>query len=721
MTAVGNNLYGVFDAYTGEWITYVKVTTGYNGTTITTSNEATYIDRVIYIKVLSSLGGGYAKRVLAEGIADVRWFGVVGNGTTDDFVKFQSAVRITALYQIPLIIPAGVTIYLAGKQLNVNQNADIVFKGGTITNGTIVGNKTTIQAGIFKIFDTSVTLEGTFNMPFICPQHYGAVTNSDSETFANDISAALQACVDSPINVYFPQGFYYISSNVDIPKSKTITLEGITELVSGTSAILPGHARVYSDQNEHLITIQSGGVRIIGGVFDVIGVTGWTKYCIRYDLAYEIWDTYIDSYFVGDAIQLPLTEGLVGSAIGFDMAGLATGGGCVTHGTFKGYVKGFPTGFYGDTFPDGVSVFSNSCKFLQNFHSCKRFYYIQGLGGVSTFEGLLQCADVLTETEKAQEIYPVELNSSFNYVNTFLWDVNLRDQSTQYTYKFAGYTFIGPFTQFHYSGIQNKEVIQAPQGFDNPALSVISRDRYGYNGTFISKLDSGMAAFHKRGTVTFKAYKGAGVDFDTDLDESGASETTDITITNPGNLFAFGVAPPGVTFTGSADLDEDYCEIVLTPTSGTMQWSEFVLYLYQLSNRFKRIQFIEHYSSGTVKYDIYPALDTTNSKRTYKKYINGSATSTKTIVRLIGNQIADSEIKILDLAGQELTPSIVPYIHIAGGQKVFGSLEADGLYNTSSAYTSPIRLGNYRLWVDGTGALRIKNGAPTGDTDGNLV
>lgn len=35
--------------------------------------------------------------------------------------------------------------------------------------------------------------------------------------------------------------------------------------------------------------------------------------------------------------------------------------------------------------------------------------------------------------------------------------------------------------------------------------------------------------------------------------------------------------------------------------------------------------------------------------------------------------------------------------------------------------TGPMRLGNYRLWVDGSGRLRIKNGAPTSDGDGTVV
>jgi hypothetical protein len=35
--------------------------------------------------------------------------------------------------------------------------------------------------------------------------------------------------------------------------------------------------------------------------------------------------------------------------------------------------------------------------------------------------------------------------------------------------------------------------------------------------------------------------------------------------------------------------------------------------------------------------------------------------------------------------------------------------------------TPPLTLGGYRLWVDASGRLRIKNGAPASDTDGQIV
>lgn len=45
-----------------------------------------------------------------------------------------------------------------------------------------------------------------------------------------------------------------------------------------------------------------------------------------------------------------------------------------------------------------------------------------------------------------------------------------------------------------------------------------------------------------------------------------------------------------------------------------------------------------------------------------------------------------------------------------------------GLRSTTSDWTAvPFTAGTYRLWVDATGDLRIKNGAPTSDTDGTVV
>ena len=66
--------------------------------------------------------------------------------------------------------------------------------------------------------------------------------------------------------------------------------------------------------------------------------------------------------------------------------------------------------------------------------------------------------------------------------------------------------------------------------------------------------------------------------------------------------------------------------------------------------------------------------------------------------------------------------SVVQSIHAGVAKKplLLNPSGGDVMVGTG-AYTDPARLGAYRLWVDGSGRLRIKNSAPTSDTDGTVV
>ena len=60
---------------------------------------------------------------------------------------------------------------------------------------------------------------------------------------------------------------------------------------------------------------------------------------------------------------------------------------------------------------------------------------------------------------------------------------------------------------------------------------------------------------------------------------------------------------------------------------------------------------------------------------------------------------------------------ITPRFLTDGADTTFGNLTFQGGgWNTAH----PV-LGTYHLWVDATGDLRIKNGAPTLDLDGTIV
>jgi hypothetical protein len=53
---------------------------------------------------------------------------------------------------------------------------------------------------------------------------------------------------------------------------------------------------------------------------------------------------------------------------------------------------------------------------------------------------------------------------------------------------------------------------------------------------------------------------------------------------------------------------------------------------------------------------------------------------------------------------------------------VIHQVDASGVKVASSSWNGAhLLLGAYHFWVDATGCLRIKSGAPTSDTDGTVV
>jgi hypothetical protein len=141
-----SNLYEIIDDTTGEWVTYVKTTQGYDGTIITGVNEATYIDNVIYIKLKN--GAGYAKRSFS--LMDARWFGV-NKSNTDCTAGIQAAVDMAyklggGIVMLPpekLIVKGTITCY---------QNVSIAGQGfdsavtthATLNTGTEINHQPTL-------------------------------------------------------------------------------------------------------------------------------------------------------------------------------------------------------------------------------------------------------------------------------------------------------------------------------------------------------------------------------------------------------------------------------------------------------------------------------------------------------------------------------------------------------------------------------------------------
>lgn len=677
------NLYEILDSLTGEWVTYLKTTIGYDGTTITSSNESTYIDNVIYIKLTSANGGGYAKRVLPESYINIKWFNLIGDGVTDEFIKLKDSITLSGLMDIPLMLPIGINISLGQNTLTIPENVTLIFKGGTIVNGTIIGTQTKIIAPNRKIFSTNVTLAGTFNMDYICPQHFGAITNQDNTVFENNCSAEIQACIDAPINTYLPQGAYYISSGFIFDKPKNFTLCG---KFSNNDENIIDHATIYTDQNINPVTIQAGQVYIKGGTFDMSPCTAFTNDVIRYDLNYPMWGGEIDTKLFGSRTGM-LTAGIGGNGIRFDQSNITETGGYAVFMKFNLQIDYFYKGVKSDV-KVGL-IFINSLEFNLHLRSIKQFLDIQiGLSD-SHFFGFFQCdANLIQPGEET--IYPIYMGGFSNYIDGVVFDPDL-----QPVIHMAGYNnTIGPRLQQYYESVNkfNEFYNIKTAAILSPNRSYIPRMRVNSkNGMIISKLDTETIGLDKTSTVTINAYKGATIDFDTDLDDTSftLSPTSDITINNPNNFWNFGVEP-NIFFTTAADLDNDFVEIVITAGSLPHQWLCFYLFLSQETNNcFKRIQLIDHNTDGSTSvFNIYPTQPTYDERRTYIFEAFESKTSNKTILRFIGNTLAESDNIIISIDAVRNVQRNVPYIHILGGQTIYGALTTTQ-YKLSALNTAP--------------------------------
>ncbi|MGK6351569.1 glycosyl hydrolase family 28-related protein [Parapedobacter sp. DT-150] len=144
---VGNTIVNNFDRFTGEPFNAEKVTVWADGTIMDDSK----VDNVMYFKVDTGIGGGYAKRTYT-GPANVKWFGARGDGIADD----------TDAINLALSSPAGSLFLESGTYI---VNSPILVEGGK----ELIGEGPTLKPGVSAIGDlatwgTVIRLSGGKNI-----------------------------------------------------------------------------------------------------------------------------------------------------------------------------------------------------------------------------------------------------------------------------------------------------------------------------------------------------------------------------------------------------------------------------------------------------------------------------------------------------------------------------------------------------------------------------
>jgi hypothetical protein len=105
---------------------------------------------------------------------------------------------------------------LGGQEINIPKNCVLQFEGGSLSNGSIVGEQTEIAGVLYHILN-NVTLKGRFSNLASNLVWWGAASGEGI-----DNSAAIQCALDSNIYIVEVSDDYYISSPISLPYNKVI-------------------------------------------------------------------------------------------------------------------------------------------------------------------------------------------------------------------------------------------------------------------------------------------------------------------------------------------------------------------------------------------------------------------------------------------------------------------------------------------------------------------
>ena len=154
---------------------------------------------------------------------------------------------------------------LNGQSITIPSGCTLLFEGGSIKNGTIVGNSTTIEAAQECIFD-SITFSGTFITKAIYPEWFAG--NSDSA----HIQAAVDAAQVIMGIIVLSEKVYNITETINI--NNRVRIQGAQNTQLKTTLAIPiieGNLTytsirdVYFVGNESSIVTDSYGIKMTGG------------------------------------------------------------------------------------------------------------------------------------------------------------------------------------------------------------------------------------------------------------------------------------------------------------------------------------------------------------------------------------------------------------------------------------------------------------------------
>jgi hypothetical protein len=389
---------------------------------------------------------------------------------------------------------------------------------------------------------------------------------------------------------------------------------------------------------------------------------------------------------------------------------------------WKVYAQDVAYALYLPELAPGANQFANSLVANLYINSCKQAVYNHCFN-LSRFYGFIQARDIIHANE--QPLAAIDLGADECHVDLVVFD--LSSAATAGNYRISKvWNNTGKLNELAGNSYQSRALnigfppqshlqIYAPTGF----IPRLARDSgSAITGLAISEFHNELGCLPIKATAyTYAVYDGTAVaDFLTLTDNSvteGIATSSDITLSNFDKLTGISGGFPTATANSSAISGEDYVELFFTYTyRPSAMWFSFTS-----NGGFSQIQVITKNAGAVVNNIIQDVPDQEDEDPVnLVKFPMAGATVTETIIRFIA-PTDTSAITVHDICA--LPPFFLnrgAYMTIQGGT-MYGNLAFNG-----GGYNTPhIVLGNYHLWVDTTGDLRIKNSAPSSSTDGTVV
>lgn len=146
---------------------------------------------------------------------------------------------------------------LNGITVNMPINVTLRFEGGVLSNGTLRGNNTKIEAPLAQIFETSIVLSSTFVYNTFYPEWYGAKGD-----LSVDDHAAIKATCENADHVTLSQEYLVATdARILVDRAGDFTLIGYGSLVINTTET---HINVEVFQFNNLDNLTIKGITIDG-------------------------------------------------------------------------------------------------------------------------------------------------------------------------------------------------------------------------------------------------------------------------------------------------------------------------------------------------------------------------------------------------------------------------------------------------------------------------